>query len=101
MLPNAVTQVSPGFGLGLRPDHYPDFLAAPWPVDWLEIISENYMVPGGRPMAILDRVRADYPRMDALLAYLTENCCAGAADCGPASACPPRAQRTPTKDTER
>ena len=61
MLPNAVTQVSPGFGLGLRPDHYPDFLAAPQPVDWLEIISENYMVPGGRPMAILDRVRADYP----------------------------------------
>ena len=61
MLPNAVTQVSPGFGLGLRPDHYPDFLAAPQPVDWLEIISENYMVPGGRPIAILDRVRADYP----------------------------------------
>ena len=55
------TQPSPGFGLGLRPDHYPDFLAGPQPVDWLEIISENYMVPGGRPMAMRDRIRADYP----------------------------------------
>ena len=52
---------SPGFGLGLRPVHYPDFLARPQPVEWLEIISENYMVPGGRPMATLDRIRADYP----------------------------------------
>lgn len=34
------------------------------------------------------RVRADYARMDALIAYLTENCCQGAA-CGPAAArCP-------------
>jgi uncharacterized protein (UPF0276 family) len=52
---------SPGFGLGLRPDHYPDFLAGPQPVEWLEIISENYMVPGGRPLAMLDHIRADYP----------------------------------------
>jgi DNA-binding transcriptional ArsR family regulator len=47
------------------------------------------------------RVRADYPRMDALLAYLTENCCAGTADCGPASTCSPRPARTPRKDTDR
>lgn len=47
------------------------------------------------------RVRADYPRMDALLAYLTENCCAGAADCGPVSTCSPRPARTPRKDTDR
>lgn len=52
---------SAGFGLGLRPVHYPDFLAAPQPVDWLEIISENYMVPGGKPLQMLDRIRADYP----------------------------------------
>ncbi len=38
------------------------------------------------------RVRADYGRMNALLAYLTENCCAGATRCGPGDACPP----TPT-----
>ena len=37
------------------------------------------------------RVRAGYPRMDALLAYLTENCCAGTADCGPVPiTCKPR-----------
>ena len=42
------------------------------------------------------RVRAGYAQMDALLAYLTENCCAGAADCGPDSCCPP-----PTKGTKR
>ena len=36
------------------------------------------------------RVRADYARMDALIAYLTENCCAGAASCGPAATCRPR-----------
>lgn len=30
------------------------------------------------------RVRANYDRMDALLGYLTDNCCAGAVDCGPA-----------------
>ncbi|MBN8844154.1 MAG: DUF692 domain-containing protein [Sphingomonadales bacterium] len=56
-----MTMASPGFGLGLRPDHYRDFLAGPQPVDWLEIISENYMVPGGKPLAMLDAIRADYP----------------------------------------
>lgn len=50
-----------GFGLGLRPPHYRDFIAAAQPVDWLEIISENYMVQGGKPLAMLDRIRADYP----------------------------------------
>ena len=33
------------------------------------------------------RVRASYPQMNALLGYLTENCCAGAASCGPAATC--------------
>ena len=45
------------------------------------------------------RVRANYTGMDALLAYLTENCCAGAADRegrrGPVACCPP------TKETQR
>jgi uncharacterized protein (UPF0276 family) len=52
---------SPGFGLGLRTVHYHDFLNAKQPVDWLEILSENYMVPGGKPLAMLDAIRADYP----------------------------------------
>lgn len=50
-----------GFGLGLRPKHYQDFIAAPQPVDWLEIISENYMIQGGKPLHMLDKIRADYP----------------------------------------
>lgn len=54
-----------GFGLGLRPVHYEAVLAdsagpAP-PIDWFEIISENYMVPGGRPLHYLERIRARYP----------------------------------------
>ena len=50
-----------GFGLGLRTDHYSDFVTAPQKVDWLEIISENYMVDGGKPLHFLDRIRQDYP----------------------------------------
>jgi uncharacterized protein len=57
----SLTQPSPGFGLGLRTVHYPDFLAAPQRVDWLEIISDNYLVPGGKPMRMLDAIRANYP----------------------------------------
>jgi uncharacterized protein (UPF0276 family) len=50
-----------GFGLGLRVEHYADFLDGRPAVDWLEVISENYMVPGGKPLAHLGRIRADYP----------------------------------------
>jgi len=46
-----------GFGIGLRPPHYEDFLAAPARVDFVEVISENFMVDGGRPLDILHRVR--------------------------------------------
>jgi len=50
-----------GFGLGLRTTHYEDVAASPPEVDWFEILTENYMVPGGRPLEWLDRIRADYP----------------------------------------
>jgi uncharacterized protein (UPF0276 family) len=50
-----------GFGLGLRTPHYQDFIDAPQRVDWLEIISENYLVDGGKPLHYLDRIRRDYP----------------------------------------
>ncbi|MBI3367015.1 MAG: DUF692 domain-containing protein [Burkholderiales bacterium] len=50
-----------GFGLGLRTEHYADFLARRPAVDWLEVISENYMVPGGKPLDHLDRIRANHP----------------------------------------
>jgi hypothetical protein len=52
---------APGFGLGLRTAHYRDFMDAPQPVDWLEVISDNYMVPGGKPLATLDALRERYP----------------------------------------
>ncbi len=54
-------RASPGFGLGLRTEHYNQLLAGPCAVDWFEILSENYMVPGGKPLAMLDRIRQDYP----------------------------------------
>jgi uncharacterized protein (UPF0276 family) len=44
-----------GFGLGLRPVYYEDILERNPNVDWFEVLSENYMVPGGRPLAMLDR----------------------------------------------
>jgi uncharacterized protein len=52
-----------GFGLGLRSDHYGDLLGEPKPpgVDWLEILTENYLVPGGPPLANLEKIRARYP----------------------------------------
>lgn len=50
-----------GFGLGLRPPHYEDLLADRPAVDWLEIITENYLVPGGKPLDYLERIRARYP----------------------------------------
>ncbi len=50
-----------GFGLGLRPQHYTDILEGDPPIDWFEVISENYMVPGGQPLKMLDRIRARYP----------------------------------------
>jgi len=56
-----IRQPSPGFGLGLRTEHYADFLAAPQPVDWLEIISDNFLVPGGKPLVVLDQIRERYP----------------------------------------
>ena len=50
-----------GFGLGLRTEHYSHILENKPDVDWFEIISENYMVPGGKPLDYLDKIREDYP----------------------------------------
>lgn len=56
-----LTLPNPGFGLGLRTAHYADFLAQPQPLDWLEIVSDNYLVPGGKPLQMLDRIRERQP----------------------------------------
>ena len=50
-----------GFGLGLRTGHYDEILAGQLRVDWFEVLSENYMVGGGKPLAYLDRIAARYP----------------------------------------
>lgn len=50
-----------GFGLGLRTQHYADFLATRQPLDWLEIITDNFLVQGGKPLVMLDTIRRDYP----------------------------------------
>ena len=50
-----------GFGLGLRPKHYP-YIFEHWPaVDWFEVISENFMDTDGRPKRNLERIRERYP----------------------------------------
>lgn len=56
-----MTTALKGFGLGLRAQHYGALLAGQADVDWLEIISENYMVRGGRPLYMLDRIAERYP----------------------------------------
>lgn len=50
-----------GFGLGLRKEHHADFLDSVQPVDFVEIISENFMACGGRPLRTLDAVRERHP----------------------------------------
>jgi uncharacterized protein len=50
-----------GVGVGLRRSHYAEILESRPPMDWFEIISENFMVAGGRPLEVLDSVRAHYP----------------------------------------
>ena len=50
-----------GHGVGLRRDHFERVLEGPTRIDWFEIISENFMVRGGRPLEVLAQVRARYP----------------------------------------
>jgi|JI10StandDraft_1071094.scaffolds.fasta_scaffold01572_22 uncharacterized protein (UPF0276 family) len=50
-----------GFGLGLRKEHYAAFLGENQPVDFVEVISENFMACGGRPLHTLEAVRARHP----------------------------------------
>ena len=61
MTENSERPSSLGFGLGLRPPHYGAILDGDPPIDWFEVISENFMVAGGRPIANLMRVRERFP----------------------------------------
>ncbi|MEN8214719.1 MAG: DUF692 domain-containing protein [Pseudomonadota bacterium] len=50
-----------GFGLGLRKEHYTTILETSPDVDWFEVLTENYLVPGGKPRYYLDQIRERYP----------------------------------------
>lgn len=47
------------FGFGARPSHYPELLEGGAPVSLFEVISENFVDRGGRPRAVLERLRRD------------------------------------------
>ena len=49
-----------GIGIGLRATHYNHILTRKPVVDWFEIISENFMIDGGRPLRILDQILEQY-----------------------------------------
>jgi uncharacterized protein (UPF0276 family) len=57
----AISRPNLGHGVGLRPKHFSEVLEEPPPVDWVETTSENYMARGGRPLAVLEKVRRDLP----------------------------------------
>lgn len=50
-----------GFGLGLRTDHYTTILETRPSIDFFEVISENFLVPGGKPHYYLNKIRESYP----------------------------------------
>ena len=50
-----------GHGIGLRTKHFAQFMADRPPVDWVEAVTENFMAPGGRPISVLEKVRAEVP----------------------------------------
>lgn len=49
-----------GIGIGLRVPHFDHILSRKPAVDWFEIISENFMCDGGRPLEVLDRILEQY-----------------------------------------
>ena len=50
-----------GCGIGLRKEHFDAVLGQKPAVPFFEVISENFLVDGGRPLEVLERVRRDYP----------------------------------------
>ena len=60
-MPNRWNLPDLGYGIGLRTKHFGHILAHRPPVDWFEILSENFLDTGGRPMHVLDQVCERYP----------------------------------------
>jgi uncharacterized protein (UPF0276 family) len=50
-----------GHGVGLRQKHFARWLSERPTADWVEVISENFFARGGRPLAVLEKVRASLP----------------------------------------
>ncbi|WP_064116521.1 MNIO family bufferin maturase [Pseudomonas fluorescens] len=50
-----------GYGLGLRSAYYQQILEQSPDVDWFEVVSENFMVPGGKALYYLDAIAERYP----------------------------------------
>jgi uncharacterized protein (UPF0276 family) len=50
-----------GIGIGLRIPHYEEIFTKKPDIDWFEIISENFMVDGGKPLENLYRILEHYP----------------------------------------
>lgn len=50
-----------GHGVGLRTKHFPEFLSDSARVAWVEAVSENFMPQAGRPIAVLEKLRAEIP----------------------------------------
>ena len=48
-------------GIGLRAEHYREFLDSKPALGFIEVHSENYFGRGGRPLDALERARRDYP----------------------------------------
>ena len=59
--PAALGYANLGLGVGLRTVHFPYILKNQPPVDWFEIISENFMDSGGRPRYVLEQIAERYP----------------------------------------
>ena len=51
----------PTAGIGFKPQHFEEAIAAPAVGLWFEVHAENYMVPGGPRLAMLDAMRAERP----------------------------------------
>ena len=60
MTPSRLGHPDLGLGLGLRTVHFPYILEHYPPVDWFEIISENFMDSGGRPRYVLEQIAERY-----------------------------------------
>jgi uncharacterized protein len=60
-MPNRWNLPDLGVGVGLRTVHFGHILAKKPAVDWFEVLSENFMETGGRPLYVLDQVAERYP----------------------------------------